>query len=108
DNHLKLSYLKRVCIGGAAVPRAIVERFEDKYGVEVTHAWGMTEMSPIGTMSTVKPPLDRLSRDRRLDVKLKQGYPHFGVSMKITDDKGRERPRDGKSFGRLKVKGPNV
>ncbi|HWC62667.1 MAG TPA: long-chain-fatty-acid--CoA ligase [Rhizomicrobium sp.] len=108
DNNLRLSHLRRVCIGGAAVPRAMIERFEDKYGVEVIHAWGMTEMSPIGTMSTIKPPLDGLPRGRQIDVKLKQGYPHFGVSMKITDDKGRERPRDGKSFGRLKVKGPNV
>jgi fatty-acyl-CoA synthase len=108
DNQLKLTHLKRVCIGGAAAPRALIERFEDKYGVEVIHAWGMTEMSPIGTMSTIKPPLERLPRARQLDVKTRQGYPHFGVAMKITDDKGKERPRDGKSFGRLKVRGPNV
>jgi fatty-acyl-CoA synthase len=108
DNSLRLSHLKRVCIGGAAAPRALIERFEDKYGVEVIHAWGMTEMSPIGTMSSIKPPLDRLPRGSQMEFKVKQGYPHFGVSMKIADDKGRERPRDGKSFGRLKVKGPNV
>ncbi len=108
QNRLKLSHLKRVCIGGAAVPRAMVERFEDDYGVEVTHAWGMTEMSPIGARSSIKPPLDKLSRERQLDFKVKQGFPHFGVEMKITDDKGKERPHDGKSFGRLKVKGPNV
>jgi fatty-acyl-CoA synthase len=108
DNNLKLSHLKRVCIGGAAAPRAIIEHFEDKYGVEVIHAWGMTEMSPIGTMSTIKPPLDQLPRSHQLDYKTKQGYPHFGIEMKITDDKGRERPRDGKAFGRLKVRGPNI
>jgi fatty-acyl-CoA synthase len=107
-NKLKLLHLKRVCIGGAAVPRAMVEHFEDRYGVEVTHAWGMTEMSPIGARSSIKPPLDKLPRERQLDYKVKQGYPHFGVEMKITDDKGKERPRDGRSFGRLKVKGPNV
>ncbi|HWY62238.1 MAG TPA: long-chain-fatty-acid--CoA ligase [Rhizomicrobium sp.] len=108
DNRLKLSHLKRVCIGGAAAPRALVEQFEDKFGVEVIHAWGMTEMSPIGTMSAIKPPLDVLPRARQLDIKAKQGYPHFGIEMKITDDKGHARPRDGKAFGRLKVKGPNI
>ena len=108
QNGLKLSHLKRVCIGGAAAPRALIERFEDQYNVAVIHAWGMTEMSPIGTMSTIKPPLDRLPRRRQMDFKAKQGFPHFGVEMKITDDKGKERPRDGKSFGRLKVRGPNV
>ena len=108
QNGLKLSHLKRVCIGGAAVPRAMIERFEDDYGVEVTHAWGMTEMSPIGARSSIKPPLDELPREQQLDFKVKQGFPHFGIDMKITDDRGRERPHDGKSFGRLKVKGPNV
>ena len=108
DNKLKLTHLKRVCIGGAAAPAAMIERFEDKYGVAVIHAWGMTEMSPIGTMSVIKPPLDRLPRAHQLEIKSKQGTPHFGVEMKITDDKGRERPRDGVAVGRLKVRGPNV
>ena len=108
DNKLKLSHLKRVCIGGAAAPAAMIERFEDVYGVEVIHAWGMTEMSPIGTMSVIKPPLDKLPRARQFDLKAKQGTPHFGVEMKITDDKGRTLPRDGKTVGRLKVRGPNV
>ena len=107
-NKLKLTHLKRVCIGGAAPPRALIERFEDSYGVEVTHCWGMTEMSPIGASSPIKPPLDKLERQRRLDFKAKQGYPYFGVEMKITDDAGHAIPRDGKSFGRLKVRGPNV
>ena len=108
DNNLKLSHLRRVCIGGAAAPAAMIERFEGQYGVEVIHAWGMTEMSPIGTMSIIKPPLDKLPRARQLEIKSKQGYPHFGIEMKITDDKGRERPRDGKAVGRLKVRGPNI
>ena len=108
QNGLKLSHLKRVCIGGAAAPRAMIERFEDVYGVEVTHAWGMTEMSPIGARSSIKPPLDKLPRERQLDFKVKQGFPHFGIDMKITDDRGKARPHDGKSFGRLKVRGPNV
>jgi fatty-acyl-CoA synthase len=65
-------------------------------------------MSPSGSMSAIKPPLDALPRERQIDVLCKQGYPLFGVEMKITDDKGRERPRDGKGVGRLKVKGPAV
>jgi fatty-acyl-CoA synthase len=65
-------------------------------------------MSPIGAMSSITPPLDRLPRARQLEFKTKQGIPHFGVEMKITDDKGRERERDGKAFGRLKVRGPNI
>jgi fatty-acyl-CoA synthase len=108
DNKLKLPHLKRVCIGGAAAPAAMIERFEDQYGVNVIHAWGMTEMSPIGTMSIIKPPFDKLPRTGQQAIKSKQGTPHFGVEMKITDDKGRERPRDGKAVGRLKVRGPNI
>ncbi len=106
-NGLTLHHLKRVLIGGAAVPRSMIEAFEDR-GIAVTHAWGMTEMSPSGSMSAIKPPLDELPRARQIDALCKQGYPMFGVEMKITDDKGRERPRDGKSVGRLKVKGPAV
>jgi fatty-acyl-CoA synthase len=106
-NGLTLHHLKRVLIGGAAVPRSMIEAFENR-GIAVTHAWGMTEMSPSGSMSAIKPPLDELPRARQIDALCKQGYPLFGVEMKITDDKGRERPRDGKSVGRLKVKGPAV
>ncbi len=106
-NKLEFHYLKRVVIGGAAVPRAMIEAFEDR-GIAVTHAWGMTEMSPSGSMSAIKPPLEELPRARQIDALCKQGYPLFGVEMKITDDKGRERARDGNSVGRLKVKGPAV
>src|ERR1019366_10645898 len=106
-NGLTLHHLKRVLIGGAAVPRSMIEAFENR-GIAVTHAWGMTEMSPSGSMSAIKPPLDELPRARQIDALCEQGYPLFGVEMKITDDKGRERPRDGKSVGRLKVKGPAV
>ncbi len=107
SNNLTLHHLKRVLVGGAAVPRAMIEAFE-KRGIAVTHAWGMTEMSPSGSMSTIKPPLDQLPHEKQIDVLCRQGYPLFGVEMKIADDKGREQPRDGKSVGRLKVKGPAV
>ena len=104
----KLPYLKRVVIGGAACPRAMTKTFQDKYGVEVVHAWGMTEMSPLGTLCTLKPEYAGLTGDALLDVQMKQGHPPFGVDMKIADDAGRDVPWDGKSFGRLKVRGPAV
>jgi fatty-acyl-CoA synthase len=100
--------LKRVLIGGAACPRSIIEIFEKKYCVQVTHAWGMTEMSPLGTLGSMKAKLAGLPYEQQLDYKCKQGHPPFGVEMKIVDDENRELPRDGKAFGRLKVRGPSV
>jgi len=104
----KLPHLKRVVIGGSACPRAMTQTFQDKYGVEVIHAWGMTEMSPLGSLCTMKPEYAVLSGEARLDVQMKQGHPPFGVEMKITDDAGKPLPWDGKTFGRLKVRGPAV
>jgi fatty-acyl-CoA synthase len=97
-----------VVIGGSACPRAMIQAFQDKYGVEVIHAWGMTEMSPLGSLCTMKPEYAALSGEERLDIQVKQGHPPFGVEMKITDDRGRDLPWDGKTFGRLKVRGPAV
>jgi fatty-acyl-CoA synthase len=107
-NDLKLPYLKKVVIGGSACPRAMTQKFQDVYDVDVLHAWGMTEMSPLGTLGSIKPDYAALTGDARLDVQMKQGHPPFGVDMKIEDDNGRELPRDGKTFGRLKVRGPSV
>ena len=104
----KLPHLKRVVIGGSACPRAITQTFQDSYGVEVIHAWGMTEMSPLGSLCTMKPEHAGLTGEARLDVQMKQGHPPFGVEMTITDDAGRKLPWDGKTFGRLKVRGPAV
>jgi len=104
----KLPYLKRVVIGGSACPRAMAKTFQEVYGVEVIHAWGMTEMSPLGSLCTMKPDYAELTADAKLDLQQKQGHPPFGVEMKITDDAGRELPWDGKTFGRLKVRGPAV
>jgi len=104
----KLPYLKRVVIGGSAAPRAMTKTFQDIYGVEVVHAWGMTEMSPLGSLCTMKPEYAQLTGEARLDVQMKQGHPPFGVDMKITDDAGKDLPWDGKTFGRLKVRGPAV
>ncbi len=104
----KLPYLRRVVVGGSACPRAMIEKFQDVYGVEVTHAWGMTEMSPLGTTCTLKPEYAALKGDALLDIQQKQGHAPFGVEMKITDDAGRRQPWDGKTVGRLKVRGPAV
>jgi fatty-acyl-CoA synthase len=104
----ELPYLKRVVIGGSACPRAMTETFQNKYGVDVIHAWGMTEMSPLGTACTLIPEYAALTGEARLDIQQKQGHPPFTVEMKITDDNGRELPWDGKTFGRLKVRGPAV
>ena len=104
----KLPDLKRVVIGGSACPRAIAQKFEDVYGVQVIHAWGMTEMSPLGSLCTLKPEYASLAGDAKLDILQKQGHPPFMVEMKIEDDAGRVVPWDGKSFGRLMVRGPAV
>ncbi len=104
-NNLKLPHLQMVICGGSAMPRSMIDTFL-KMGVEPRHGWGMTEMSPIGTLAALKPPLAERTGKERLDVLQTQGYPPFGVQMKITDDAGKELPWDGKTFGRLKVSGP--
>lgn len=104
----KLPYLNRVVIGGSAAPRAIIQKFQENYGVEVIHAWGMTEMSPLGTLCTMKSEQAALDGDALLDLKQTQGYAPFGVEMRITDDDNVPQPWDGKTFGRLKVRGPAV
>jgi fatty-acyl-CoA synthase len=108
ENDLKLPHLKKVVIGGSACPRAMTEKFERVYDVEVIHAWGMTEMSPLGSLGTIKPAYGDLEGDKLLDVKQKQGYAPFGVEMKVTNDENEDMPWDGKTFGRLKVRGPAV
>jgi fatty-acyl-CoA synthase len=104
----ELPELSRVVIGGSACPRAITKAFQDDYGVDVIHAWGMTEMSPLGTLCCIKPEYSHLTGEEKLDLQAKQGHPPFSVEMKITDDENNELPWDGKTFGRLKVRGPAV
>jgi fatty-acyl-CoA synthase len=112
-NHLRqsgdrLTTLKRVVIGGAAVPEALVRAFQDDYGVEVTHAWGMTETSPLGTEATSTARTLALDPESQFRQRMKQGRPPLSVEMKLTDDAGRPLPHDGKTSGHLKVKGPFV
>jgi acyl-CoA synthetase (AMP-forming)/AMP-acid ligase II len=99
------STLKFVGIGGSACPPAIIRAFEVDYGVQVCHAWGMTEMSPIGSTGAIKAHLAGLPLEETLVLKSKQGWSPFGVEMKITDDQDRDLPWDGHTFGRLKVRG---
>jgi len=106
EQKLKFSTLRAVVIGGSACPPAMIRSFEDDFGVEVLHAWGMTEMSPLGTVCTLKAKHMKQSRDEQLAVKNKQGRVLFGVDMKIVGEDGKELPRDGKAFGDLLVRGP--
>jgi fatty-acyl-CoA synthase len=103
----KLPHLRVVICGGAAMPRSMIKTFVDM-GIEVRHAWGMTETSPLGTTAALKQPFDRLEGEDRLDILQAQGFPPFMMEMKITDDADKELPWDGKTFGRLKVRGPAV
>ena len=101
-----LDSLEEVVIGGAAVPPTMIKEFDEKYNVDVIHAWGMTEMSPLGTVNRVKPAFKGLSGEEKLALRAKQGCPVFGVDLKIIDDDGNELPHDGVTFGRLMCRGP--
>ena len=106
QNKLRLSTLKMTVIGGSACPPAMMKTLQEHYGIEVRHGWGMTEMSPVGTVNTAKEKHLALSKEKRFGIALKQGRPLYGVEMKIVDGEGRELPRDGKAFGDLLVRGP--
>ena len=104
-NNLDLPDLDRVVIGGSAVPERILRAFKEKYDVDVAHAWGMTETSPLGTIGQLTPEIITQGWDTQVEYKLKQGRMPFGVELKVTDDDGKELPRDGESSGHLLVRG---
>jgi fatty-acyl-CoA synthase len=104
----KLTSLKRVVIGGSAVPEAIVRGFRDEFGVDVTHAWRMTETSPLGTLANPSARVAEMDDEAQLRFKLKQGRPPICIDLKLVDDEDKELPHDGSTFGRLMVKGPFV
>jgi fatty-acyl-CoA synthase len=106
SNQLKFSTMRRTVIGGSACPPAMLRLFQDKYGVNVLHAWGMTEMSPLGTSGTLKAKHLVQDYEAQLAVQYKQGRALFGVDKKIVGDDGRDLPWDGKAFGDLLVRGP--
>jgi 3-(methylthio)propionyl---CoA ligase len=105
-NGLQFSTMQRTVIGGSACPPAMIKSFRDDYGVTVLHAWGMTEMSPLGTVCNLKLKHSASDKDAQLAVQLKQGRAVFGVEMKIVDAEGKELPWDGSAAGDLLVKGP--
>jgi len=108
QNNLKFSTFEQTTIGGSACPAAMMRTLRDDFGVSVAHGWGMTEMSPVGTIGSPKAKHLRLSADERFALSLKQGRPLYGVEMKIVDAQGRELPRDGIATGDVMVKGPWV
>ncbi|MES2263488.1 MAG: 3-(methylthio)propionyl-CoA ligase [Pseudomonadota bacterium] len=106
QNKLKFSTFRRTVIGGSACPPAMMNTLLDEFGVDVVHAWGMTEMSPLGTACTLLGKHDGLSKEEQRKILQKQGHAIYGVDMKIIDDDGKELPWDGVSYGHLMVKGP--
>jgi fatty-acyl-CoA synthase len=108
DNGLKLSTLKRVTVGGAACPESLIRIFHDEFDIEVSHSWGMTEMSPMGTVGSLTSEIARLPFEQQMPTRLKQGRPPIGVELKLTDPAGRRLPHDGQAFGHLKVRGPAI
>ncbi|WP_127110317.1 3-(methylthio)propionyl-CoA ligase [Pararhodobacter zhoushanensis] len=105
-NNLTFSTMRRTVIGGSACPPAMLRAFDEKYNVQVLHAWGMTEMSPLGTVCTLKAGAETMTADERFATLSKQGRAIFGVDMKIVDEDGNELPWDGKTSGELLVRGP--
>jgi fatty-acyl-CoA synthase len=105
-NGLQFSTMRRTVIGGSACPPAMLCAFQDRYGVRVIHAWGMTEISPVGTVCALKPKHLALGAGEQLAIQAKQGRAVFGVEMKIVGDAGEELPHDGKAAGELMVRGP--
>src|SRR5438094_4789788 len=106
QNGLRFSSMRRTIVGGAALPPAMLRTFEEKYGVTALHAWGMTEMSPLGTACALRACHADCSAEELYAVKSKQGRAVYGVDMKIVDHDGNELPWDGKVSGDLYVRGP--
>ncbi|MBT8103064.1 MAG: AMP-binding protein, partial [Gammaproteobacteria bacterium] len=102
----RLDKLKRSIVGGAAVPRSMIQEFRDTHGVEIRQGWGMTEMSPLGTCNSIKAGLESLSDDEKLDLATKAGRGIFGCELRIVDDEGQELAWDGVAYGALQVRGP--
>lgn len=106
-NGLDAGSLRRVIVGGSAMPERMLRRFHD-HGIEATHAWGMTEMSPMGTVCSLTPEIARLPFEKQVPYRMKQGRPPFGVDMRLTAEDGTVLPHDGITVGHLQVRGPGV
>jgi acyl-CoA synthetase (AMP-forming)/AMP-acid ligase II len=103
-----ISSIRCIPIGGSAAPRTLIETFEKKYGATMLHAWGMTEMTPLGTICRLKSSMESLPDDERYAIRAKQGYVAAGVDMRLIDEEGHEQPWDGQSMGEIQVRGPWV
>jgi fatty-acyl-CoA synthase len=103
---LKMETVNQVLVGGSAAPYAMIKAFNEQHDAFLTHGWGMTEMSPLGTINTQTKKAMSLSTEERYQLQTKQGYPMFGVEIKTVNDNNEELPRDGEASGALKVKGP--
>lgn len=104
-NPRDISCIRQLIVGGSAMPRALTKAYESDLGVNVVHAWGMTELSPLGTVCNLQSRHTDLSNEEKWDIKAKQGYPIAGIEMRIMDEAGNELPWDGKSMGELQVRG---
>jgi len=102
----RLDKLQRTIVGGAAVPRSMIQAFRDQHGVEVRQGWGMTETSPLGVANSLKAGLPEMTPDEQLDLATKAGRGLFGFEMRIVDDEGNELPWDGVAYGALQGRGP--
>lgn len=106
--NLRLSSVKDVVIGGSAAPLTMIKAFQEKHDAFVIHAWGMTELSPMGTVNSMNNYMASLSQEERYQLQAKQGRPIYGIEIRIVDDSGKVLEHDGKVFGRLQVRGPWV
>ncbi len=102
----RIDSVENVLMGGSAMPEALLRAYQDEYGVDMQQGWGMTEMSPLGTVGKLLPKHDKLSDDEKIKIKLKQGRLIYGVEMRAVDDDGNVLPRDGQSSGHIQVRGP--
>ncbi len=101
-----ISSIRCIPIGGSAAPRSLLEHYDKQFGASMMHAWGMTEMSPLGTISRLKSYMRDWPEDQQYAVRATQGYPSVGVDLRIVDDAGREQPWDGQAMGEIQVRGP--
>ena len=106
DNNKILTSVKNTIIGGSALSLPTLQEFDEVHDVNVIHAWGMTEMSPLGTINVTTTEMDKMSKEEKYAIQLKQGKPIYGVELKVVDDTGVELPKDGESQGHLMVRGP--
>ena len=108
EHKLKIPTVKRVLIGGSAVPESLIRAFQEEFDIEVLQGWGMTETSPIGTLSNMTPELRALPYDEQMKWRVKQGTPPLGVELKLKNYAGQDMPHDGHTYGRLMIKGPTI